>query len=375
MRGAASGAPRRLVLLILLGSPCPSAAKDQKHDSLLRNLPREYTMTPWQRFQGEKSLTAFTKEVDQEVSRAARAAEACARPRGYAPCACGLWRPAYGAEPVRRASACDFLCSRPLCASVRRQEGMARPAVVKVLARAKVPVRALLDTFLSQDQRVVNEWNPFTGDVLHIDKATQLQTYRMPWPFASREYLVRCVDASQRGRTRDYLAHCASIDEHPSAPLRTDRVRGSSETVWRFTEHKDGETSIHLETLVDPKGGLPKWVVDKAGKTAAVKIVGALIKYTTDRYKAQLQRGKKGSCSAADAPMAGHGGETACQPAAVSAAYGAAEAASAAAGGALAGIRNRLGGLASSAWGLVLATPAERSAAYDPFTDRPPVAC
>ena len=44
------------------------------------------------------------------------------------------------------------------------------------------------------------------------------------------------------------------------APPRRDVVRGRSETVWRFTEERDGHTHIHLETLVDPRGGLPTWV-------------------------------------------------------------------------------------------------------------------
>ena len=60
---------------------------------------------------------------------------------------------------------------------------------------------------------------------------TQLQTYRLPWPFASREYLVRCVDVPQ-GKT-SHQAHCSSIDDHPSAPVRPDRVRGRAELVRR----------------------------------------------------------------------------------------------------------------------------------------------
>ena len=139
----------------------------------------------------------------------------------------------------------------------------------------------------------MSEWNPFAGEVLHLDKTVQLQTYRLPWPFASREYLVRCSDVRQGKSVLE--AHCASIDEHPSAPLRSDRVRGRSETVWRFTEDKEGETSIHLETLVDPRGGLPSWVVDKAGKSAAVKIVRALIHHTTARYQAHKAKGGKGA--------------------------------------------------------------------------------
>jgi hypothetical protein len=139
--------------------------------------------------------------------------------------------------------------------------------------------------------QVVSEWNPFAGEVRHLDNAVQLQTYRLPWPFSAREYLVRCEDVRHGKAALE--AHCRSIDGHPSAPERPDRVRGRSETVWRFTEDNDGHSSIHLETLVDPKGGLPTWVVDTAGKSAAVKIVRALIRYTGAKYKAVQGSGEK----------------------------------------------------------------------------------
>jgi hypothetical protein len=161
------------------------------------------------------------------------------------------------------------------------------PAVVKVLARCRLPVRALLDTFLSEDEDTLAEWNPYAGEVEHIDKTVQRQVYRLPWPFASREYLVRCTDARHKS---GHEAHCASIDGHERAPERSDVVRGRSETIWRFTEEGDGLTSIHLETLVDPRGGLPSWVVDKVGKSAAVSIVSSLLRVTKQRVVAQRER-------------------------------------------------------------------------------------
>lgn len=98
----------------------------------------------------------------------------------------------------------------------------AAPAVVKVEAQCRIPVKQLLDTFRSTDEATVAEWNPFAGEIKHIDKAVQLQTYQLPWPFASREYLVRCTDRSSK---KGHEAHCASIEAHPGAPERPDRVR------------------------------------------------------------------------------------------------------------------------------------------------------
>jgi hypothetical protein len=168
---------------------------------------------------------------------------------------------------------------------LRRDE--AGPMVVKVVARCRLPVRALLDTFQSEDQSEVAEWNPFAGEVTRLEDAIQLQTYRMPWPFSSREYLVRCTDHAKKDW---HEAHCSSIDDHPRAPERPDRVRGVSETVWRFSEGKDGLTSIHLETLVDPRGVLPSWVTEQAGKSATVKIVQSLVKATSRRLSKATRR-------------------------------------------------------------------------------------
>ena len=284
---SAPRAQRLGVALILLPA---FAACD---DSLLKSLPREYARAPWREFvNAKKELVASTKEV----------------------------------KVVQTTGATDGEMAYP-------------KAVVKVVARAKIPVRELLDTFHSEDEAIISEWNPCTllsspapsprprlaspfpanphlpdhplfpsrlrrspshhslthsapcwrlslvadaGEVQHLDRSgrVMLQTYRMPWPFASREYLVRCEEQKV---ARGHQAHCASIDAHPSAPLRSDRVRGVSETIWRFVEENDGQTSIHLETLVDPRGGLPTWVVDKVGKSAAVKIVRSLIAYTSER--------------------------------------------------------------------------------------------
>jgi hypothetical protein len=156
------------------------------------------------------------------------------------------------------------------------------PAVVKVLARCRLPVRALLDTFQSKDEEVLAEWNQFAGDVQHIDKGIQLQTYALPWPFMPRDYLVRCSDRTDK---HGHTAYCASLEDHKRAPERKEYVRGHSETIWRFSEDPDGGTSIHLETLVDPRGRLPAWVIDKASKLASVSVVRALVKATSSRVQ------------------------------------------------------------------------------------------
>jgi len=120
----------------------------------------------------------------------------------------------------------------------------------------------------------------FAGEVTYIDQKTQLQTYALPWPFLPRDYLVRCTDKKDKS---GHTAHCASVDPDVRAPEREGAVRGHSETIWRFRQEADGTSSIHLETLVDPRGRLPAWLVDKAGKMASVNVVRSLVKTTSSR--------------------------------------------------------------------------------------------
>jgi len=167
-----------------------------------------------------------------------------------------------------------------LKAPKKEKDERSSPAVVKVLARCRLPVRSLLDTFQSKNEEILAEWNQFAGEVTYIDKTVQLQTYSLPWPFMPRDYLVRCTDRVDKA---GHTAHCSSVESDARAPEREGAVRGRSETVWRFREEKDGMTSIHLETLVDPRGRLPAWLVDKAGKLASVSVVRSLVRTTSSR--------------------------------------------------------------------------------------------
>ena len=97
---AGSSQPQRLALLSILAVCVPIASAADQTKSILTQLPSDYLSVPWQRFQGENMFTAWEKQT-----------------RGPAP--------AEGED--------------------------ARPAVIKVMARARLPVRALLDTFLSED--------------------------------------------------------------------------------------------------------------------------------------------------------------------------------------------------------------------------------
>jgi hypothetical protein len=152
--------------------------------------------------------------------------------------------------------------------------------VVKILSIANTPVQNAVRVF--QDPEQTSKWNPHVGKVARLSGGYQLQTYSSPWPFASREYLVRCTDAKlvEDG----HATHCLSSPTHPEAPMRSDRVRGESETKWVFTALPGDRTSIHFEGLIDPNGppgkkgsgGLPKWAISEILPRTSVAIVAGL---------------------------------------------------------------------------------------------------
>jgi len=149
----------------------------------------------------------------------------------------------------------------------------AAAAVVRVDMTVNAPPRAVHEAFVKPE--LTKKWNSLVGEVKRLSASQQLQTYKFPWPLASREYVVDCRDQALRGY--GFRTHCVPT-EHPNAPRRADRVRGMSETLWQFTPVADDpeRTKILFEGLVDPKGNVPKWLVDEIGKRASVSMVLSL---------------------------------------------------------------------------------------------------
>jgi len=149
----------------------------------------------------------------------------------------------------------------------------AAAAVVRVELIVDAPPRAVYAAFVKPE--LTKKWNSLVGEVKRLTASAQLQTYKFPWPLASREYVVDCRDQALRGH--GFRTHCVPL-EHPNAPRRADRVRGMSETLWQFTPVAGNpqRTTILFEGLVDPRGNVPKWLVDEIGKRASVSMVLSL---------------------------------------------------------------------------------------------------
>jgi len=150
----------------------------------------------------------------------------------------------------------------------------AAASVVRVEVVADAPPRDVFDAFVKPE--LTKKWNSFVGESVQLGNGVQLQSYKFPWPFVPREYLVRCTDQKLDGS--GFRSHCASVDGHPKAPKRDDRVRGMSETLWQFTPlaGEPDKTVILFEGIVDPRGNIPKRVINEIGKRTCVTTALAL---------------------------------------------------------------------------------------------------
>ena len=112
------------------------------------------------------------------------------------------------------------------------------------------------------------------AQVEHFSGGVQKQTYTLPWPFSGREYVVKCDAADLSGG--GLRTYCRPSDAtHVGAPA-PGHVRASSETLWEFRPLDDGSTQVYFEGVVDPKGALPKWMVNEVGKHHSVNMVRAI---------------------------------------------------------------------------------------------------
>ena len=144
-------------------------------------------------------------------------------------------------------------------------------AVLKVESVWKGPIRVIKEVFRG------GEWvsgGSAEAQVEHFSGGVQKQTYTLPWPFSGREYVVKCDAADLSGG--GLRTYCRPSDAtHVGAPA-PGHVRASSETLWEFRPLDDGSTQVYFEGVVDPKGALPKWMVNEVGKHHSVNMVRAI---------------------------------------------------------------------------------------------------
>lgn len=89
-----------------------------------------------------------------------------------------------------------------------------------------------------------------------------------PWPFKDRDFVLR-AEASVDRVKRALHIHIRSTEEPTLAPETKDKVRGQITKSHFELRSIDGDTRtwIAVEVHADPRGAIPKWVVNLVQKT------------------------------------------------------------------------------------------------------------
>ncbi|WP_176736943.1 START domain-containing protein [Oligoflexus tunisiensis] len=152
---------------------------------------------------------------------------------------------------------------------VYRKEVPGSPLVafkgVKVMP---VPITKVAQVILDEDTEKKKQWIDMIKDFQIIEKGTYesitYSAYDLPWPLTDRDYVVHShlkID----NEANQILIDLKSV-EHPKAPktigVRAELVR----SLYKLVPRPDGSTEVTVEIQTDPKGALPKWLVNLVQK-------------------------------------------------------------------------------------------------------------
>ncbi len=87
-----------------------------------------------------------------------------------------------------------------------------------------------------------------------------------PWPISDRDFVFK-ADVKLDKKAKTLYVHIKSTTD-PSCPVDEDKaVRGELlDSKYTLVQLEDGRTRVTVEIQVDPKGSVPKWVVNWAQK-------------------------------------------------------------------------------------------------------------
>lgn len=97
----------------------------------------------------------------------------------------------------------------------------------------------------------------------------------MPWPLADRDFVLSCRESIDEA-SLSFSSSCASVT-HPAFPEDPRMVRGELvRSSWRFTAVPSG-TAIRFESVVDPRGAIPRPIVQAAQRIGKDKLIASLV--------------------------------------------------------------------------------------------------
>lgn len=105
----------------------------------------------------------------------------------------------------------------------------------------------------------------------------------LPWPFKDRDFVFR-ITTSVSAEGKQVLFQLKS-EEHPNMPVQEKIIRGwLMQSYLQLNALENGDkTRLEIMMLADPKGFIPKWLVNLINRYWAVNTIHSLQKYMNDR--------------------------------------------------------------------------------------------
>lgn len=101
------------------------------------------------------------------------------------------------------------------------------------------------------------------------------QVYPLLWPLADRDFVLSCRELIDEA-SLSFSSSCSSVT-HPAFPEDPSVVRGRLvRSSWRFTAVPTG-TTIRFESVIDPRGAIPKTIVQAAQRIGKDKLIASLV--------------------------------------------------------------------------------------------------
>jgi hypothetical protein len=111
-----------------------------------------------------------------------------------------------------------------------------------------------------------SEWVPLLSRSMTLeepapDNRVEYGVVDMPWPLKDRDAIVRILTKVDRSMTKVTLTIKSDQDDNIIAKMNI-RVKVYPSVIRIVFSPDTGETMMEIETFVDPKGSIPKWIVN-----------------------------------------------------------------------------------------------------------------
>ena len=144
---------------------------------------------------------------------------------------------------------------------------------------ADIPLDVLIATFADPKER--SHWVDRYADHKTLKKTDYGETYwirfNLPPLVSDRDYVLK--SEAKIDREKGQITIVINSTQHPQAPEGCCVRAEVKRTVYQFTALSKTKTHLMVEVHTDPKGMLPRWLVNLIQKSWPSKTLNALVKH------------------------------------------------------------------------------------------------